>query len=295
MANTVYTLDLDGFKALARDHRRLEHEVENLKRLLSHVNVEAAPAGAMIVKPDDAIPAMSSTGGFSEGDATIYRPVRGGGPVGAGSALDGDTLYSAESTQKVINISQAAISSTEFTLAIRESPGGRMVVGAVIADDLEFGTANAAIAGLTTAGNAVSGTFTAYTISSTGGLTSATTTLTGWNVQASAISATSTGSPYFLLHRHRRTGRYIIDPPPHVVEIARADSSIAACSTAGTAGSGTCSIYTLSTANVLTDTNVNVTAYNLSVDTVASGVNLQLVRHYRTGKWLVNYEDCATT
>lgn len=158
------------------------------------------------------------------------------------------------------------------------------------------------ITGLTTSStggtrNAGSGTLELYTISSTGGLTSvgSTATVTGWNYAPPSILASSTGAQMVMLHRHSLTGRYIISPPPHVVEIAKADSQISACSSGGTAGSGTCSIYELSTANVLADTGVNVTALNLSLDPVAADKWLQLVRHYRSGKWLVNFEDCGTT
>lgn len=160
---------------------------------------------------------------------------------------------------------------------------------------MELAMTFANIAGLTTGGNASSGTLTVYTLSSTGGLTSLSTDITAWNYAPPNIMGSSTGGQLVTLHRHMRTGRWVIDPPPHVMEIARADSTISGCSTAGTAGSGTCSIYELSTANVLVDTGINVTALNLSLDEVATGKNLQLVRHYRSGKWIVNFEDCASS
>ncbi len=78
------------------------------------------------------------------------------------------------------------------------------------------------------------------------------------------------------------------------VELGKADSTIAGTTT-GTPGSGTVSIYRFTSTGGTSDTGLNITAYNFSKDTVASGRWLHLVRHHRSGRWLVNYEDCGTT
>lgn len=242
----------------------------------------------------EAIPAPNVQ--FGEPDATITAATSSNSTGGTFSIFKLGTTGNVVDTSNnitLVNLTNGALPSDEQTMAFYHYASNAYLTARP--KIVEFGKANASIAGLTTGGKASSGTFTVYDLSSTGGITSASTTLTAWNLQPSAISASSTGSPYFLLHRHHRSARWIIDPPPHVVEIAKADSDISACTTGGTAGSGTCSIYTLSTDNVLTDTNINVTAYNLSIDAVTAGKTLQLVRHYRTGKWLVNFEDCGTT
>jgi hypothetical protein len=78
------------------------------------------------------------------------------------------------------------------------------------------------------------------------------------------------------------------------IELAKADSTIAGTTTV-TPGSGTCSIYTFTSTGGTSDTGLNVTAYNLSKDSIASGRWLHLIRHHRSGRWLINYEDCGTT
>lgn len=82
--------------------------------------------------------------------------------------------------------------------------------------------------------------------------------------------------------------------PRSIVELGQADSTIAGTTT-GTPGSGTVSVYGFTSTGGTTDTGINVTAYNFSKDSVASGRWLHLVRHHRSGRWLVNYEDCGTT
>lgn len=157
---------------------------------------------------------------------------------------------------------------------------------------VRFGKLEASVTAATTSGAPGSGQVSLYEISSTGGATDTTIDSTCYNISPVPVSSTS---HYVLLHRDHASGRLIIDPPPHVVEIGKADSTISGASTSGTPASGTVSIYTLSTGGSLTDTGENVTAYNLSVDSVAADRWLQLVRHYRSGNWLVNYEDCGTT
>lgn len=82
---------------------------------------------------------------------------------------------------------------------------------------------------------------------------------------------------------------------PRDIEFGKADSTISAATTSGVFGNGTCSIYTFTSTGGTTDTGENLTAWNMSLDTVAAGPWLQFKRHFRTGRWLIDFEDCATT
>lgn len=70
--------------------------------------------------------------------------------------------------------------------------------------------------------------------------------------------------------------------------VGKTDASIAAIST-NTPGSGTVSIYAL-VSSTLTDTNQNVTAYNMTATAVSSGVYVQL--KYIDGVPWVDVESC---
>lgn len=200
----IYTFDLQGMKALARDHRRIAGDLENLKRLLQYQRYESAANPVVLVQPSETI------GGLSEN--ALGETVVTEGNSNLLSLKDGGALRPAGFNQKVWNLSSIPLTSGSAHIGYREATSGRTVV------------------------------FT-----------------------------------------------------NQVVEIGKADSTIAASSTGGTPGSGTVSIYTFTSTGGTTDTGENVTAFNLSIDSVAAGRWLGLNRHDRTGLWLIIYEDCGTT
>lgn len=155
----------------------------------------------------------------------------------------------------------------------------------------EFGQCATAITAMTSAGVAGSGDVTIYTLS-TAGVTAATTqTVKAYNVTLDAVSS----GQFLEVQRNERNGLWLVEIPRRTNEFGKCDSAIGAMSTAGTAGSGPVTIYTMSTAGVTSATTQTITAYNLSLDPVSSGAWLQCQWNMRVGKWLVSFEDCGSS
>lgn len=96
----LYTFDRAGMEALARDHRRLQHQVQNLRQDPGASQVRGAPVGGYLVKTPSAGLAAENAGAPGQGRCEVYG-VRGGGIAelgsrrwikNAGAELPGDTL-----------------------------------------------------------------------------------------------------------------------------------------------------------------------------------------------------------
>lgn len=87
-----------------------------------------------------------------------------------------------------------------------------------------------------------------------------------------------------LQRRPLRGGRRL--PVRTVSEFGKADAVISG-STTVTPGSGTVSIWSFTSTGGTTDTGTNVTAYNMTDRDVHTGGWVQLLRHERTGNWMI--------
>jgi len=74
--------------------------------------------------------------------------------------------------------------------------------------------------------------------------------------------------------------------------IAKTDGAITARS-GTTAGSGTVSIYYLTSAGVLTDTGESVSAYNIAGGAVNGSTFITIKRVEGSPFWVVDMEDCG--
>ncbi len=60
MADPLYTFDRRGMEALARDHRRLQHQIQNLEARLRAANAKSSPVSVYLAKtPAGGVPAAS--------------------------------------------------------------------------------------------------------------------------------------------------------------------------------------------------------------------------------------------
>lgn len=96
---------------------------------------------------------------------------------------------------------------------------------------------------------------------------------------------------YIRVSRNFKSGLWI---PVIGIQTAIAKTTGAITARSGTtAGSGTVSIYYLTSAGVLTDSSETVTAYNIAGAEIAATTFITIKRIEGSGYWVVDMEDCS--